>query len=181
MTQVEKEKEIESWMPLISKLAGKFQNKISSFEDLVNDGITALIEGLEDYDPSNGVKEGYISKTIKRRIHDRAVTTSFTVHIPSGSLRLVDKKEINQMKGVNIDFWGDISERPELSYDYSADMDGYIDLLDIIERFDKDGIARLYFIEGLNYKEIAEKANCSIAKVCRHINKMRETITEKCM
>jgi len=166
------EEDIEKWMPLINKLARNFKNRISESEDLINEGIIALIQALNSYSPNNGAKEGYIHNKIMDAIYRSAINNSFAVHVPSGSFRLIEKdyERIKNLKGVKFEDFISLSEfSPEI-----------IDIEDIINRYDRDGMARLYWLEDMNYEEISKKTGYSLATISRHINNVREFIRHKC-
>lgn len=178
MNSTEYEEQIDNWMPLIKKLAARYNNTIAGFDDLVQEGILALIEGLNSYDSNDhGHINGYLRNIILRKIYSMAINSSFAVHVPSGSMKLLEKQEgmIKSLKGFHVCLY-DHADEPSYK-DSNAEI---LDIKNLITEYDRDGIARMYFFEGLNYQEISLRTGVSLATISRHINLIRGLVAEKC-
>src|SRR6185436_21192536 len=95
--------EIQAWKPLINKLAFRFRNTISSYDDLVNEGIVSLISAIDTYNPEKCNREGYIKTKIVAGIYKTAMESSFALSVPSGSVNHIRDKQgphvLDEMRG----------------------------------------------------------------------------------
>jgi len=180
------ETEIKNWMPLIKKISHRFHNRIAGFEDLINEGVIALIYGIESYTPDKGNIRGYLYNNIIKGIYNAAISNSFAVNVPSGSMRLLEKNEelVKNLKGTHIGYIDSYTEEHSNLYDNIHFEDDYrddiIDVRNIIKKYDENEMAYLYFFEGFKYEEISGKLGCSLATISRHINFIKEIIIKKC-
>jgi len=168
--------ELDRWSSYIGVMANKFKNLKNQKDDLFNEGVVALLEGEKNYLEKYGNYEAYIKTVIRRRIHDKAVSGSFCVHFPAGSLRTIkgNSQKIKSLQGIDIQ-----NLQFSLYSKRNIDLDLKIDLNYLIKKYDKNNIAKLYFKDGLNYEEIVNKTGINIATISRHINYIIKIIRKK--
>lgn len=164
-------KQIKQWTPIMRKWASQYENNIASAEDLFNEGVIGIIESIKRFDQDRKVSlSTFLYRCISNAIKSAAINSSFAVSVPSGSVRLI--KDQYKLRGTHIQEYDDIhsKEMPEGLE---------IDIFEIIKKHDRDNIAHMYFIDGVNYKDIAIQTGFSLATISRIINKIRDIIKEK--
>jgi RNA polymerase sigma factor (sigma-70 family) len=158
-------KYIRRWRPLIKKLAGIYKTTIADYEDLCAVGYMQIVVCVDRYEPDRGSIEAFICTCLHNAIRSASINSSYTIHIPSGSIHYVDEDS---------KFNGQRYEVDELYIDDSRE--NVIDIMDIITRNDKDDIAHMYFIDGLTYADIVQETGWSVATISRHITTIKDKV-----
>lgn len=162
----------KKWTPLMKKLGRRFSNTIVSEEDLFNEGVLAIYEALERYNPKLGHINTFLYRCIKNRILGVAFKNNFPVSVPSGSYAIIKDKQKQYKKF-------DFGNMNGLRDKYNKGKQRMFEWNDTIQKYDKDSIAQMYFFGGLKYREIKEITGKNLATISRHINNVREIIKHK--
>jgi len=154
----------------IRYLAQKYKNSIASEEDLFQAGINATLEVLDKIDRDQiRSLENFLFIHVYRAIKAESINNAYAVHIPSGTVVSKGIYNAKRYKGIDID------NMPEaLRHDYDYDL--VLDLLDIFEKHDPEGIAYKYIIEKYSYREISEITNKNISYIGNLVNKVKRII-----
>lgn len=163
---------LQKWMPSIKKWANRYANQVSGVEDLISEGILALIEALKNYDKKRGGTHAYICCCVSTAIKTAAMNSAFAVSIPSGTLTVMKGMDQKKFKAVPLDE----NRVAKTVIDHTAQI---IEITDIIDFFDYNGVAHRYLIDDLTYEEIAKETGMSIATISRIVNKVREQARQK--
>ena len=157
---------IKKWTPTIKKWARLYANVISGYEDLYNEGLMAIIEGLKTYDANKGTVHTHLRVCISTAIKMAAIRSSFAVNIPVGTVTL--KYLGNMKKYKNVGLTQAVMDRA-----VRRQVPNMVDIKDFIDYYDTKGIGRRYFLDGLTYQEIVAATGVSLATISRIINGIR--------
>lgn len=163
---------LQKWMPSIKKWANRYSNQVCGPEDLISEGILSLIEALKNYDKKRGGIHAYICCCVSSAIKTAAMNNAFAVSIPSGTLTVM--KNINQtkLKSVRLD-------ENKITKTVIDNTPQIIEITDIIDFFDYNGVAHRYLIDELTYDEISKETGMSISTISRVVNKVKEQARQK--
>jgi RNA polymerase sigma factor (sigma-70 family) len=157
----------EKWFPYMSSLAFRFQNNVSSKEDLMQEGYVALINAAQSYDPDRDATfETWSFACIRNGIIKASVATCSPTSAPGGSGRILDYNSLKQRT--------DDMDTIEVPND-----EWWIEFQDLVQAFDVEGIGYLHFVEKYTRQEIATMMNKSRATVSRAIAKMQKDIKKE--
>jgi RNA polymerase sigma-B factor len=85
MTSLPRDRQIETYLPLVRALARRFAWRGEPLDDLIQAGCIGLINAVDRYDPSRGPFEAYavptITGEIRRHLRDRAPL----LRVPAGA------------------------------------------------------------------------------------------------
>ncbi len=168
------DEQIAKWRPYILALANRFQNNITSIEDLYHEGILGILRALKDFNPTKSKLQSYIFQCIKSQIICSATESAHTVHCPAGTI-ISNKKVREEQQCITHKtiHYRNAEDKLLVSQDKGL-LD--VELRDLIDTFDPQRIAHLYFLDGMNYREISEKFGFSITYISRYIQKVRGNI-----
>jgi RNA polymerase sigma factor (sigma-70 family) len=160
---------IERWSPLLWKVASQYSNKIASPEDLYQEGVLSIILGIQKFDEKRGQSSlnTYLFRCIQTGIRSASVRTSFEVNVPSSSLNVYKKLQKLARK---------TKKTCHEEIQYRGPTEGYMDLLELIDKHDHSKVAYYYFVEGKTPKEIAKKVGLDTSKISRLLKKIRRKL-----
>ena len=164
---------IEKWRPFIENLANKWQNSITSREDLIQEGLVGILRAIKYFDPKRNPKlESFIYQCIKSQIICSALESSYAVSCPAGTT-IVNKQirdEQSQKEAKTIHY---VDDEDESLYIEDKRLQE-IDLEDYVDSMDPRQIARMHFIEGISYKDISDKLGISVGCISKYISRFRD-------
>lgn len=162
---------VQMWMPTITNLAYKYTNRICSPDDLISEGMMAVINAVNEFDPDVGQNKNslhaFVKKCLNNALISASVKNSTPFSMPSGSNMTVKKVRVDD----NLRNWANKT----LSYQEKY-IDDIIDIKDLIKRFDIDGIAWSKLVDNETAKEIAEEKGISQGKVYYVTKKVKENV-----
>lgn len=155
------------WTPTIKKWARLYANTVAGYEDLYNEGLMAILEGLKTYDSKKGTLHGHLRVHISTAIKMAGIRSAFAVNIPVGTVTLKYLDNIKKYKNVGL-------SAAVLEKAVAKQGPNMLDIQDFIDTYDVKGIGRKYFLDGLTYQEIVAATGVSLATISRIINGIRE-------
>jgi RNA polymerase sigma factor (sigma-70 family) len=158
---------IKKWTPTIKKWARLYANTVAGYEDLYNEGLMAILEGLKTFDEKRGKLHAHLRVRISTAIKMAGIRSAFAVNIPVGTVTL--KYLDNMKKYKNVGLTQSVLERA-----VQREVPNMVDIKDFVDYHDKRGIGHRYFFDGLTYQEIVAATGVSLATISRIINGIRE-------
>lgn len=162
---------VQSWMPTIASLAYKYANRICSPDDLISEGMVAVISAVNEFDPEIGQNKNslhaFVKKCLNNALISASVKNSTPFSLPSGANITVKKMRVDDNLRYLVN--------KNLSYQ-NKHIDDIIDIKDLIQRFDTDGIAWSRLVDNEPVKEIAEEKGISKGKVYYVTKRVRENV-----
>ncbi|MFB8272900.1 SigB/SigF/SigG family RNA polymerase sigma factor [Streptomyces sp. NPDC055955] len=98
------EEVIEAWLPMAHRMAGSFQDKGESLEDLRQVAAMGLLKAVQNFDPQRGRFEPYAVPTIRGELRRHFRDHMWDVHVPRrvqnlrNTVRLA-RRELTQQPG----------------------------------------------------------------------------------
>ena len=134
-------------------------------EDLVQEGMIGLLSAIRSYDPDSGVPfEGFASVCIRRKMISAIRAASAEKHLP-----LNDSVPI---QAYTLDVNGSTEADPETSFIGREDFRERMDTLRSRLSRTENAVFQLY-LEGLSYREIARRLNCTPKAVDNAVQRIR--------
>ncbi|MFB8000350.1 SigB/SigF/SigG family RNA polymerase sigma factor [Streptomyces sp. NPDC056002] len=85
---------VETWLPVAHRIAGRFDGKGESIEDLRQVAAIGLIKAINNYDPRRGPFEPYAVPTIRGELRRHFRDHAWDVHVPRRVQNLRNKVRI---------------------------------------------------------------------------------------
>ena len=168
---------VEGWHQLIGSIYRRHSssNRIVDLDDMKQQAVLKVLECLPkfDFDRTKG-KTNYNKLTnflitcVGRELISHSFKNSFSVNIPSGSKGIISQ----ETKDMSIPTCAGLAfaEAPDCK------VEDHITAIELIDRFDQDGILEMYHIYNMNQREIAEKLETTTSTVSRKLNQIKESI-----
>lgn len=148
---------INSLHKTLKHISSKYENTITSKDDLYNEGVIAILESIGRWDKKKSSLKHFLRNSILLKI--RSVARKNTVAVT----RNKDKKC----------FYSIFENIPHMKNDIE-----YLDLIDFIHVNDRRGICRKRLIENKTFKQISKETGLSIGTIANHIKKLGEKLKE---
>lgn len=168
---------VEIWHPMISGLYSRHgvRTNIVDLEDMQQEAVLKVLSILPRFDPARtkGVNNyskltNFLITCVHRELVSMSFRNSFSIHIPSGSQRIVDQETQE-------------SARPachDMSHVSAEDdrIDDYLTAREIIDTFDENGLLHMYYMDGMSQKQIAEKLGTTTSTISRRLTSIEDRI-----
>lgn len=168
------------WHPMISSIYHRHgrNSRIIELEDMQQEAIVKVLECLDKFNPEHTQGKTNYSKLtnflitcVHRELISQSFRNSFSVHIPSGSMRVVGSDMQGRCRPT--------SDGIELVQAEDRGLDNIIEATNIIEAFDQEGILTMYYLDGLTQEEVAKKIGTTTSTISRKLTSIENKIRKQ--
>ncbi|MCK5617420.1 sigma-70 family RNA polymerase sigma factor [Candidatus Pacearchaeota archaeon] len=168
------------WHPMISGIYRRhgYSSRIIELEDMQQEAVVKVLECLERYDPerTRGATNyskltNFLVTCVHRELISQSFRNCFSVHIPSGSMRVVGPDMQDRCRPM--------SKGLETIPAEDEGLDNIIEATNIIEAFDQDGILTMYYLEGLTQEEVANRIGTTTSTISRKLTSIENKIRKQ--
>ena len=180
---IQKEKIVEKYIPLVKYLASRImlgKTKYIEYEDLVSYGIVGLLDAINRYDSSKGMKfSSYATLRIKGAMIDEIRKNR---PISKGAMDKLAKYNESVERLQNIFMREPSIKEIAIDLEYNEKLEILSEAIEKLKEKDKL-ILNLYYYEKFTLKEIGQVLEVSESRVCqlhsRAIRNLREIMKKK--
>jgi len=162
----------------IEALARINQNPIASADDLYGEGLLAIVNlANENYEKFQN--EIYVKSCIRNAIVSYALSNAGVTTIPPSTIFdiLHNKTSASEIKDTRK--YRYILPNDAV-YDPSFNECDKVTIRDIVDRYDRNGMARMVLLKGYSYKEAAKYSGVRPKTVYMRVKLIRDIIRNKC-
>ena len=163
----EARKQYTRFLPYINKNANKWSHYCVGTHDLKQAALIGIYQALPAFKKHRGKYKNFIYTCIRNAMLCEAVAGWFIEKVPPGSLHVVKERKLatsSRYKIVDTTVEDDFVEE--------------VDIMDLLDTYDKNNLVYLNKVCGFNYKEIKQITKTSTSTVSRQTNETIKKINE---